>query len=76
MDQETKCSTEGEEKILPAMTSWVVAPMAQSTEEEKKKEKKDRQIEPNGNFKICVSKDNFSKVKRQLREWGKYLQIM
>ena len=58
------------------MSSWIVAPMAQSTEEKKKKGKNNRQIEPNGNFKICASKNNISKVKRQLTEWEKYLQIM
>lgn len=57
------------------MLSCIMAPMAQSTEE-KKGVGGNRQVEPNGNFKICVSKDNFSKVKRQLREWEKYLQIM
>lgn len=57
------------------MLSCIMAPMAQSTEE-KKEVGGNRQVEPNGNFKICVSKDNFSKVKRQLREWEKYLQIM
>lgn len=72
MDQETKCSTEWEEKDSTNNDF-----MAQSTEgEKKKKEKKERQIEPSGNFKICVSKDNISKVKRQLTEWEKYLQIM
>lgn len=76
MDQETKCSTEGEEKdsthqcFLASWHQW------HSQQKKKKGGGGNRQVEPNGNFKICVSKDNFSKVKRQLREWEKYLQIM
>ena len=46
MDQETKCSTEGEENILPAMTYWIVAPTAQSTEEKKKRKKKIDKLNP------------------------------
>lgn len=54
------------------MISW----HSQQKEKKKKRKKKRDKLNPVEILKICASKDNISKVKRQLTEWEKYLKIM